>query len=131
MRVALMQMAVTDDEDMAERFRKAGVAFEQIERLKQVPDLIIFPELWGCGFQNFSHYRESAQTLKGDTWQFMSGWAKRLKCFIHGGSFVEKQPQAIKMVDNRRQEMENYFNTSVLFDREGREAGIYRKINAM
>lgn len=129
MRVALIQMAVTDEEDITERFRKAELAFGQIEASEPAPDLILFPELWGCGFQNFSHYTESAQILKGDTWQFMSKWAKRLHCYVHGGSFVEKQTQKIKMVDNCQTNTENYFNTSILFDREGREAGIYRKIH--
>lgn len=122
MRVALVQMAVMDQEDESERFQKAELALEEIEKSPKGPDLILFPELWGCGFQNFSGYKERAQELCGTTWQFMSRWANRLHCYIHGGSFVEKQRQEMDDVDY-------YFNTSVLFDREGREAGVYRKIH--
>ena len=122
MRVALVQMAVTDQEDESERFQKAELALEEIEKSRKGPDLILFPELWGCGFQNFSGYKGSARELCGTTWQFMSRWANRLHCYIHGGSFVEKQRQETDDVDY-------YFNTSVLFDREGRETGVYRKIH--
>lgn len=126
MRAALVQMAVTDQEDRWDRFRKAEFALRGIERSGQKPDLILFPELWGCGFQNFSGYMESAQKLQGEVWQFMSGWARRLHCYIHSGSFVEKQRQETDSVDCH---VDYYFNTSLLFDREGKEAGVYRKIH--
>ena len=118
MRAALMQMAVTDGEGISERFQKAESMLREVERSGRKPDLIVFPELWGCGFQNFSCYMESAERLRGDTWQFMSRWAKRLQCYIHGGSFVERCGSTA----------EN-FNTSIFFDREGQIKGVYRKIH--
>ena len=57
MQVALIQMAVTDFQNRQERFQKIEQFLEEIERDREKkPDLIVFPELWGCGFQNFSGY---------------------------------------------------------------------------
>lgn len=124
MKVVLVQMDVTDKEDCDMRFRKAEHFLKQIENNSEHPDLIMFPELWGCGFQNYSGYMESAEELRGKTWQFMSNWAKRLHCCIHSGSFVEKHKTAEgcgKKTD--------FYNTSLLFDRTGCETGIYRKVH--
>lgn len=119
--VVLIQMAVTDGENGNDRLKKAESYLEQIENTPEKPDLVIFPELWKCGFQNFAGYRDGAELLQGQTWQFMSRWAKRLHCYIHSGSFVEKQMQGTKNTA--------FYNTSVLFDRQGSEKGIYRKIH--
>ena len=131
MQVALIQMAVTDFQNRQERFQKIEQFLEEIERDREKkPDLIVFPELWGCGFQNFSGYMDAAERLEGETWQVMSGWAKRLNCWIHSGSFVEKcageKRADEKSTDGNR---ENYYNTSLLFDRTGQNRGIYRKIH--
>lgn len=120
MRVVLVQMAVNDREDSSVRFQKAEHALKLIEEMPQKPDLIMFPELWGCGFQNYGEYMASAEELRGKTWQFMSRQAKRMHCYIHSGSFVEKTD-----LENNT----DFHNTSLLFDREGSEAGIYRKIH--
>ncbi|MGN0294806.1 MAG: carbon-nitrogen family hydrolase [Lachnospiraceae bacterium] len=116
MRIVLMQMAVTDGESGSVRMEKADTYLKQIEETSEKPDLILFPELWKCGFQNFAGYKDVSEELRGETWQFMSRWAKRLHCYIHSGSFVEKRGV-------------QRYNTSILFDREGCEKGIYRKIH--
>jgi predicted amidohydrolase len=46
----------------------------------------------------------------------MSAWARKLGCYIHTGSFVEK-------------EGEQYYNTSLLLDPAGRVAAKYRKLH--
>ena len=91
MKVVLIQMAVTDEETGSLRMEKADAYLKQIEATPETPDLILFPELWKCGFQNFAGYEDAAEELHGETWQFMSRWAKRLQCYIHSGSFVEKR----------------------------------------
>lgn len=131
MRVVLIQLAVNDTEDLSGRFQRAEQLLRTIEEANRnqkeaysKPDLILFPELWGCGFQNFSAYQEEAEELKGRTWAFMSSWAKRLHCWIHGGSFVEKQKSFTESGEKT-----DFYNTSVLFDRAGCDTGIYRKIH--
>lgn len=121
-KVVLIQMAVTDEETGSLRMEKADAYLKQIEAAPETPDLILFPELWKCGFQNFAGYEDAAEELHGETWQFMSRWAKRLQCYIHSGSFVEKR---IMEAGGGTA----FYNTSVLFDREGCETGIYRKIH--
>lgn len=127
MNVVLMQMAVTDAESGSVRLEKAESYLEQIEKAPEQTDLIIFPELWRCGFQNFAGYKDSSEKLRGETWQFMSRWAKRLHCWTHSGSFVEKQEMEKQVSETGREAA--FYNTSVLFDREGCERGIYRKIH--
>lgn len=124
MKVVLVQMDVTDQENDSVRLQKAEKILNQIEAAPQKPDLVMFPELWGCGFQNYNGYTDTAERLQGNTWQFMSGWAKRLNCYIHSGSFVEKQRSKAG-----EKEKTDFYNTSLLFDRTGCETGVYRKIH--
>lgn len=124
MKIILVQMAVTDEEDYPLRMKKAERLLTDIEALEEKTDLILFPELWGCGFQNYAAYAESAQELQGDFFHFMSLWSRRLHCYIHSGSFVEKRQR--KTSHSVKTEL---YNTSLLFDREGSIKGIYRKIH--
>ncbi len=95
---------------------KADHILERIEEEAHQPDLILFPELWGTGFFHFDRYHEDAEETCGPTYTLMQNWAKKLHCYIHTGSFVEKDG-------------DNYYNTSLLLDPTGRIIGKYRKIH--
>lgn len=90
-------------------------ALEMIDRCHG-SDLIVLPELWNVGFFNYDNYKTYAEALDGRTVTALSEKAKELGCYIFTGSFVEKSG-------------ENYYNTSILLDREGKNIAEYRKIH--
>lgn len=88
------------------------------------PDLIVLPEM-------FTYLGESAQerqaaaeilptdsTPEGDAYQMLSKLAKKHNVMIHGGSLCEQTADA-------------FYNTSILFDRNGLEIGRYRKMHLL
>ena len=76
----------------------------------------MLPELWGTGFFGFDQYYEQAETDRGETYELMSSWARRLGCYVHTGSFVER-------------EGERFYNTSLLLAPNGTVVGKYRKMH--
>jgi nitrilase len=54
----------------------------------------------------------------GDTWTLLSRLSRELKVWIHGGSFYEQSENPGRV-----------YNTTVVFDRDGRERARYRKIH--
>lgn len=113
MRVALVQVASPPGEPVAGRR----------ERVKQMlfdaagADLVVLPELWPSGYFAFDRYAELAEPLDGDTVTAGCEWARRLGCFLHLGSFVERT------VEGR------LHNTAVLIDPTGRVLHTYRKVH--
>lgn len=80
-------------------------------------DLVVLPELWGVGYFAFDRYRELAEPMNGDTVSAGREWARKLGCYLHLGSFVERG------TDGR------LYNTAVLIDPAGEIAHTYRKIH--
>ena len=120
MKVMMVQLAVEDSQNRQDRFlRVKRLLTEGLK--KEKPDLILFPELWGCGFSNFGQYQQEAEPLEGETFAFMRTLAKEQRCYVHSGSFVEKQ--------ERPEGGWAYFNTSLLLDREGMRQAVYRKVH--
>lgn len=112
MKVASIQLECRDDESTIERIHRA----EELCRRAQDADLILLPEIWATGYFNFDRYREEAEELDGPYVQRLSNLARSLGAYIFSGSFVERDG-------------DQYFNTSVLFDRRGDIVGTYRKIH--
>jgi len=79
-------------------------------------DLIVLPELWNVGFFNYDNYHSFSESVDGVTATAIASKAKELNAYIYSGSFVEKQGC-------------KYYNTSILFDRAGKNIGDYRKIH--
>jgi len=77
-------------------------------------DLVVLPELWRWGHLDFSHHKEQAETLAGESAVFLGRQARELSAYVIGGSIIER-------------EGDRYFNTSLLFDRRGKLIGRYRK----
>jgi predicted amidohydrolase len=111
MRIASVQLNVI--EESKERALKH--ASEMLLRCRGA-DLILLPELWNIGFMSFDRYRREAETQEGPTLTLLRGLARELSCYLHTGSFVEK-------------EGEQLYNSSFLLDPKGEILGSYRKIH--
>ena len=114
--IACMQMASSDGEARDDRIRKAEGMLKQLYKSSFRPAQILFPEIWATGFFAFDHYLQESEPEKGNIFEMMGSWSRKLGCYIHTGSFVEKDG-------------ENYYNTSLLLDPKGKIAGKYRKIH--
>ena len=110
--VALIQIAVRDDEPSEMRLKRGLSIAESIAR---PVDLVMFPELWTVGFFNFPDYRRLAEPLDGPTAAQFSSLARKGKFWLHGGSIVERSSDG------------SLYNTSLLFDPAGERAASYRK----
>lgn len=120
MRVSVIQMNQGSDKaanlDQARRLIEAAHAADR-------PDLVTLPETW----TNLGGGREArnaaAETLPepggtgGAAYELLRGLARGLGLHVHGGSMIETDGG------------EKLYNTTVVFDPEGREIARYRKIH--
>ena len=114
MKVSLIQMNSQDDKaanlKQAERFVTAAVEDEH-------PDLVILPELFTYMSGDVEGSRVAAEIFPdGEAYNLMRRLAARLEVTLHAGSMLEND-------DGK------YYNTSVVFDRDGAELARYRKIH--
>ena len=79
-------------------------------------DLVILPEIWNIGYFSFDVYSKESETVSGETARRMSRKAKEHGFYLHAGSFVEEEGGEL-------------FNTSLLFNPEGKLIARYRKIH--
>ena len=56
MRIATIQLAVEDGADRQQRLEMVDEILERIADCDRKPDLILLPEIWGCGFFDFDGY---------------------------------------------------------------------------
>ena len=110
MKVAAIQMPTVKDK--MQNIRTAGTYIEKIKA--DNPDFVILPEMFCCPYQteNFPVYAEKEG---GPSWQAMSEYARKYHIYLIAGSMPE--------VD----EAGNVFNTSYIFDRDGKQIGKHRK----
>ena len=98
--------------------------YENIEKLAEViasgaadgADIISLPEMWNCPYQteNFPVYAEPEQ---GDSWLALSTIERKNNVYVVGGTVPELGEDG------------NVYNTSYVFDREGRQIGKHRKVH--
>ena len=110
MKVAAIQMPTVKDK--MQNIRTAGTYMEKIK--VEQPDFVILPEMFCCPYQteNFPIYAEKEG---GPSWQAMSDYAGKYHIYLIAGSMSE--------VD----EAGNVYNTSYIFDRDGKQIGKHRK----
>lgn len=113
MRVSLVQVASPPTEPVAARRERVG----QLVADAAGADLVVLPELWAPGYFAFDRYPELAEPRDGDTVEAGRDWARRLGCFLHLGSFLERA------ADGR------LHNTALLIDPAGEIVHTYRKIH--
>lgn len=79
-------------------------------------ELLVFPEMWPCGYACFDRYAADAEPLEGPLVQSLCAAARRKGCWLLPGSFPEKR-------DGR------LYNTTMLINPAGEIKGVYRKIH--
>jgi predicted amidohydrolase len=113
-RAALIQLAVTDEEPVAERVART---LDLVRVVSADADLLVLPELWPVGAFAVDRAKEFAEPLDGPLVTALSEAAAAGGVWLHGGSFPELAP------DGR------HFNTSVFFGPDGGLRAVYRKIH--
>ncbi|MBI4319332.1 MAG: carbon-nitrogen family hydrolase [Chloroflexi bacterium] len=114
MKVASIQTALADDLSKADRIA-------QVERLIDTvagADLVLLPEVWNLGWYCFDKYRDSAETLEGETVSRIARKAREINAYILAGSVVEMSGGDL-------------YNTAVMLDRKGEVIATYRKIHVV
>ncbi len=114
--VAAIQLQVDAEASYEARLIQVDTILREIADADQSPDMILLPEIWGCGFFDFDHYHECAEALCGTTFAMLSKWAQRLNCWILGGSIIERSGNGL-------------YNTSLLLNRRGELIASYRKMH--
>ena len=111
-KVAAIQMPTVTDK--MQNVRTAGIYLEKIKDEK--PDFVILPEMFCCPYQtqNFPVYAEEEG---GTVWQQLSEYAKQYGIYLIGGSMPEKDAEG------------KVYNTSYIFDRQGKQIGKHRKVH--
>lgn len=110
MKVAAIQMPTVKDK--IQNIRTAGTYIEKIKA--EHPDFVILPEMFCCPYQteNFPIYAEKEG---GPSWQAMSDYARKYHIYLIAGSMPEAD------------DVGNVYNTSYIFDRDGKQIGKHRK----
>ena len=111
-KIAAIQMST-----VAEKMENVRTVKTYLEKIKdENPDFVILPEMFCCPYQteNFPIYAEKEG---GPVWQQLSGYAKQYGIYLIGGSMPEKDAEG------------NVYNTSYIFDREGKQIGKHRKVH--
>ena len=114
MKVALIQMNSQDDKaanlDQARRLIEQAVAEER-------PDLVALPEVFPLISEDTALKQAAAEPVPGgEAYGMLQELAAKHGIVLHGGSITERDGDAL-------------FNTTVVFDRDGRELARYRKLH--
>ena len=121
MRVSVMQLNAGSDK--AQNIAQARRLFEAA-CAADAPDLMALPEMWSCLGGDRATKFAAAEALPaqgsgeagGEAYEFLRDTARALGIAVHGGSIAERDGERL-------------FNTSLVFDRDGREIARYRKIH--
>ena len=114
MKVALIQM--NSQADKAANLRTAAALIVRAVA-EERPDLVALPEVFTHLGDDQAAKRAAAEPLPGgEAYALLQGLAREHGIVIHGGSLLE-------------QDGDELFNTTVAFDRDGRELARYRKIH--
>lgn len=114
MRITAIQINARDDK--AANLREAGRLIEAAVAADR-PDMVVLPEVWAFMGGTVARKRASAEAVPGgEACRFLAGAARRHGVWVHGGSIFETAGDKV-------------FNTTVAFDRDGREAAVYRKLH--
>lgn len=110
-KVASIQLWI-GEEDKVQRMERVEALLDQAKG----SHLVILPEIWNIGYFSFDLYSKESEKVTGETARRMSQKAKEHGFYLHSGSFVENENGTL-------------YNTSLLFDPEGKQIARYRKIH--
>lgn len=112
MKVAILQLAFSQEDDKAARISRVEGILDQVKDA----DLVLLPEVWNIGYFAFDQYKSQSETLEGETITRLAAKAKEHGMYIYAGSFIERDG-------------DNLYNGTALLDRKGEICGHYRKIH--
>jgi len=114
MKVALIQM--NSQGDKSRNLEQAKRLIEQAVT-EEGPDLVALPEMWTLLSDDDAEKQAAAEPVPGgDGYGLLQELAARHGIVLHGGSLIERDGERL-------------FNTTVAFDRDGRELARYRKLH--
>ena len=117
-RVALIQVAITDDEPVPARIARV---LSLTADVAATHDVVVLPELWPIGAFAIDLMPVHAEPLDGPLCQELSRVAAQSGAWVFGGSFAEQvQPEPGGA---------GFYNTQVVFAPDGSLAGAYRKVH--
>ena len=109
--LALVQMigAPTNDESLVKALAKIDMA------VSKGSDFVVLPEMFSCPYKA-SNFPIFAQEDGGPNWTALSESARKNKIYLVAGSMPEREGECI-------------YNTSYVFDREGKQIAKHRKMH--
>ena len=119
MKISALQMN-TRSEKTANLEQARSIAAQAMA--DDAPDMLVLPEVFAFMGGSITEKRAAAEELPapgevgGPAYEMLRGIASDHGVFVHGGSFVERAG-------------DEYFNTTIAFDRGGAELARYRKIH--
>ncbi|GHH70546.1 hydrolase [Streptomyces sulfonofaciens] len=145
MRASLIQIAVTDDEPVESRRRRAASLVARAAR-ESGARLVVLPELWTVGAFAHRDFGSGAEPLRGPTYEAMAAAAADAGVWLHAGSVPERVPAGAEgspAQGSRGGSLPEgspadggggsgagtLYNTSLVFSPEGELAAVYRKIH--
>jgi len=121
LRVSVLQLAYDEHEAREARIERV---LDTI-RSERGADLIVLPEMWGCGAFTADVWAERAETLDGPTARRLAAAAQENNCVLHAGSIVEAAGPGADTGPQGR----GLWNTALVFGPDGRRLAGYRKIH--
>jgi len=113
MLVSLLQLAAK--QNITENLARAEESIELAVR-RDSAEMVVLPEHFGLRELDVARRRHEAEEIPGGRmFIFLQEQAKKHGIWVHGGSFAEREGEC-------------YYNTSLVFDPEGRLQAKYRKI---
>ena len=111
-KAAALQIPTCDDK--MKNIRTVGQYLEKAA--PQEPDFVILPEMFNCPYQTekFPLYAEKEE---GESYQAMSAYAKEYGIYLIAGSMPEADEKG------------RIYNTSYVFDRQGKKIAKHRKVH--
>ena len=114
MKVVLIQM--NSQGDKARNLEQARALIERAVA-EERPDFVALPEIWPLLSDDDAEKRAAAEPVPGgEAYGLLQELAASRGIVLHGGSIIERDDEAI-------------YNTTVVFDRDGRELARYRKLH--
>lgn len=116
-----MKITVVQTNTMHDKARNIAQATSLIEQAIATdrPDVLVLPEVWNWrGGTTADKVANADQIPSGPAYAALQALARTHKVWIHGGSLIERIPDAKQV-----------YNTTCVFDRQGREVARYRKIH--
>ena len=115
MKISLIQ--TNPQQDREKNLKEVRTLMEDAVRTDN-PDLIVLPEYFEVYGTTTDEKLALAEPAGGAAYKMAQDFAREHKVFVHAGTIMEKVEG-----ENR------IYNTSFVFDREGKEVAAYRKIH--